>query len=125
MDNFTDRNIPSANIDSNLIGLDRGRRVGIAWLTQPAQIALTNNRLPNKVAALKRGFSLKNQTGGKKSMRTILTAVLVGVLVFGMAAGAIAQTKESGFPDLKREQMNDAQRRVYDEIAGSRGSVRG
>jgi 4-carboxymuconolactone decarboxylase len=58
-------------------------------------------------------------------MRTILTAVLVGVLVFGMTAGASAQTKEPRFPDLKREQMTDAQKRVYDEIASSRGGVRG
>ena len=58
-------------------------------------------------------------------MWTILTVALAGVLVFGMTTGAGAQTKEPRFPDLKREQMTDAQKRVYDEIAGSRGSVRG
>ena len=34
-------------------------------------------------------------------------------------------TEEPRFPEVKREQMTDAQKRVYDEIAGSRGSVRG
>lgn len=58
-------------------------------------------------------------------MWTILTVALAGVLVFGMTTGAGAQTKGPRFPDLKREQMSDAQKRVYDEIAGSRGSVRG
>jgi len=52
MDNSTDSDMPSANIDSNLIGLDHGRRVGITWLTPPAQIALTNNRFPNAPAAM-------------------------------------------------------------------------
>ena len=58
-------------------------------------------------------------------MWTILTVAVVGVLVFGMTTGASAQTKEPRFPKLRREQMSDAQKRVYDEIAGSRGSVRG
>jgi 4-carboxymuconolactone decarboxylase len=60
------------------------------------------------------------------SMRRIVIAALVVVLVFGMATGASAQTKEPRFPDLKREQMTDAQKRVYDAIAGGpRGGVRG
>ncbi len=51
-------------------------------------------------------------------------ASLVAVLV--MSAGVIAQTKEPRFPDIKKEQMTDAQRRVYDAIAGGpRGGVRG
>ena len=59
-------------------------------------------------------------------MRSIVIAALVGVLVFGMAIGVSAQTKEPRFPDLKREQMTDAQKRVYDAIAGGpRGGVRG
>lgn len=59
-------------------------------------------------------------------MRRIVIAALVVVLVFGVATGASAQTKEPRFPDLKREQMTDAQKRVYDAIAGGpRGGVRG
>lgn len=59
-------------------------------------------------------------------MRRIVIAVLLVVLVFGMATIASARTKEPRFPDLKREQMTDAQKRVYDSIAGGpRGGVRG
>lgn len=62
----------------------------------------------------------------KKSRWNILTAVLVGVLALGMAAGASAQTKEPRFPDLKWEQMTDAQKRVYDAIvSGPRGGIAG
>jgi 4-carboxymuconolactone decarboxylase len=60
------------------------------------------------------------------SMKRILIAMLVSLLVFGMVASASAQTKDPRFPDLKREQMTDAQKRVYDAIAGGpRGGVRG
>lgn len=53
-------------------------------------------------------------------------ALMLGVLVFGMAIIAGAQTKDPRFPDLKREQMTDAQKRVYDSIAGGpRAGVRG
>ena len=59
-------------------------------------------------------------------MQTIEIAALMGVLVFGMAIRATAQTKEPRFPELMREQMSDAQKRVYDAIAGGpRGAVRG
>ncbi len=58
-------------------------------------------------------------------MGIILTAAAAGMLVFGMATVAGAQTKKPRFPDLKREQMTAEQKRVYDEIAASRGSVRG
>ncbi len=58
-------------------------------------------------------------------MGTLLIAALVGISVFGMATVVRAQIKDPRFPDLKREQMTEAQKRVYDEIAGSRGSVRG
>lgn len=59
-------------------------------------------------------------------MKRILIAMRVGLLVFGMVASASAQTKDPRFPDLKREQMTDAQKRVYDAIAGGpRGGVRG
>ena len=51
-------------------------------------------------------------------MKSIVIAMLVSLLVFGMVAGGSAQTKEPRFPDLKREQMTDAQKRVYDAIAG-------
>jgi 4-carboxymuconolactone decarboxylase len=58
-------------------------------------------------------------------MRMAITAML-GFLVFGMTIFVSAQTKEPRFPDLKREQMTDAQKRVYDSIAGGpRGGVRG
>ncbi len=58
-------------------------------------------------------------------MWNILTAVVVGALVFGMASVASSQTREPRFPEIKREQMTDAQKRVYDEIEKSRGGVRG
>ncbi|HWU39056.1 MAG TPA: hypothetical protein VN203_15500 [Candidatus Acidoferrum sp.] len=58
-------------------------------------------------------------------MRYILIASLASFLVFGMAIVAGAQNKDPRFPEIKREQMTDAQKRVYDEIAGSRGGVRG
>ncbi len=58
-------------------------------------------------------------------MRYILITSLVSFLVFGMAIAASAQNKDPRFPEIKREQMTDAQKRVYDEIAGSRGGVRG
>jgi len=58
-------------------------------------------------------------------MRNILTSALLGVLVFGVATVVSAQGKDPRFPSLKREQMTDAQKRVYDEIEASRGGVRG
>jgi len=58
-------------------------------------------------------------------MRKILTSALLGVLVFGVATVVSAQSKDPRFPSLKREQMTDAQKRVYDEIEASRGGVRG
>ena len=58
-------------------------------------------------------------------MRNILCAALSAVLFLGMATVAGSQTKEPRFPSLKREAMNEAQKRVYDEIERSRGGVRG
>ena len=58
-------------------------------------------------------------------MRNIWTSALLGVLVFGVATVVGAQSKDPRFPSLKREQMTDAQKRVYDEIEVSRGGVRG
>ena len=58
-------------------------------------------------------------------MWDILTAVLAGVPILGMALVARDQKREPRFPEIKREQMTDAQKRVYDEIASSRGGVRG
>jgi len=58
-------------------------------------------------------------------METILTGAVVGILVFAMATVARPQPKEPRFLDIKPEQMTDAQKRVYDEIADSRGGVRG
>jgi len=57
-------------------------------------------------------------------MRNIWTSALLGVLVFGVATVVGAQSKDPRFPSLKREQMTDAQKRVYDEIEVSRGGVR-
>ncbi len=43
-----------------------------------------------------------------------------------MVGGTGARAGEPRFPDLKRDQMTDAQKRVYDAIAGGpRGGVRG
>ncbi len=43
-----------------------------------------------------------------------------------MTTAASSKTKEARFRDLKREQMTEAQKRVYDAIAsGPRGAVRG
>ncbi len=58
-------------------------------------------------------------------MWEILTAALAGLPVLGMGIIARAQNRQPRFSEIKREQMNDAQRRVYDEIEASRGSVRG
>ncbi len=59
-------------------------------------------------------------------MRRMIIAVLLAVFLFGMVTIAGAQTNEPRFPDLKRDQMTDAQKRVYDSIAGGpRGGVRG
>ncbi len=58
-------------------------------------------------------------------MRNIFTSALLGVLIFGVGTVVSAQNKDPRFPSLKREQMTDAQKRVYDEIEASRGGVRG
>jgi 4-carboxymuconolactone decarboxylase len=58
-------------------------------------------------------------------MWDILTAALAGAPILGMALAAGDQTQEPRFAEIKPEQMTDAQKRVYDEIAASRGSVRG
>jgi 4-carboxymuconolactone decarboxylase len=59
-------------------------------------------------------------------MKSLVIAMLAAPLVLGMVAGGNAQTKDPRFPDLKREQMTEAQKRVYDAIAGGpRGGVRG
>ena len=59
-------------------------------------------------------------------MKSIVIALLVGVFVFAIAKISSAQSKDPRFPDLKREQMTDAQKRVYDAIAGGpRAGVRG
>ena len=59
-------------------------------------------------------------------MDSIVMAALLGVSIFGMVAGVRAQTKQPRFPDLKREEMTDTQKRIYDAIAGGpRGRVRG
>ena len=58
-------------------------------------------------------------------MWNTLNAAIVGALVLGIVGVASSQTREPRFPELKREQMTDAQKRVYDEIENSRGGVRG
>jgi 4-carboxymuconolactone decarboxylase len=63
--------------------------------------------------------------GEEKAMWEILTAAFGGIPVLGMGIIARAQNRQPRFQELKREQMNDAQKQVHDEIAASRGSVRG
>jgi 4-carboxymuconolactone decarboxylase len=58
-------------------------------------------------------------------MWDILIAAGAVVPLLGMALVARNQNKESRFPEIKPEQMTEAQKRVYEEIAASRGSVRG
>ena len=58
-------------------------------------------------------------------MWDILTAALAGAPVLGMALAAGDQNQEPRFTEIKPEQMTEAQKRVYDEIAASRGGVRG
>ncbi len=59
-------------------------------------------------------------------MRIIEIVLFAGVFVFGMIIMANAQTKEPRFPEIKPEQMSEAQKQVYDAIAGGpRGGVRG
>jgi 4-carboxymuconolactone decarboxylase len=58
-------------------------------------------------------------------MRYILITSLVSFLIFGMAIVASAQNKDPRFPEIKQEQMTEAQKRVYEEIASLRGGVRG
>jgi 4-carboxymuconolactone decarboxylase len=59
-------------------------------------------------------------------MRIMVIAVLAAAFVAGISTFVSAQIKEPRFPDLKREQMTDVQRQVYDAIAGGpRGGVRG
>jgi 4-carboxymuconolactone decarboxylase len=60
------------------------------------------------------------------SMLLTMIAAMAGALAFGAATVAGAQSREPRFPDLSREQMTDAQKRVHDAIAGGpRGGVRG
>lgn len=59
-------------------------------------------------------------------MRIFPFAALTSVLMFAVPADAQSPGAAARFPDIPREQMNEAQRRVYDAIAGGpRGGVRG
>ncbi|MGE5255007.1 MAG: carboxymuconolactone decarboxylase family protein [Planctomycetaceae bacterium] len=59
-------------------------------------------------------------------MKSMMAGSLTGLVMFGMATYASARKKGLRFPDLKREQMTDAQKLVFDSIAGGpRGEVRG
>jgi 4-carboxymuconolactone decarboxylase len=59
-------------------------------------------------------------------MLSIAIAVAVGASLHGFASVDGAQTSPRRFPDLPKEGMTDAQKRVYEAIAGGpRGSVRG
>ena len=59
-------------------------------------------------------------------MLSIAIAMAVGASLLGFASVVGAQTSPRRFPDLPKEGMSDAQKRVYDAIAGGpRGSVRG
>jgi 4-carboxymuconolactone decarboxylase len=59
-------------------------------------------------------------------MLSIAIAMAVGASLVGFAGVVGAQTPLRRFPDLSKEGMTDAQKRVYDAIEdGPRGSVRG
>jgi 4-carboxymuconolactone decarboxylase len=59
-------------------------------------------------------------------MLSVVIAALAGVLVCGIAGQAAAQTGGPRFPELTRDQMTEAQKRIYDAIAsGPRSGVRG
>ena len=59
-------------------------------------------------------------------MLSIAIAMAVGASLLGFASVVGAQTSPRRFPDLPKEGMTDAQKRVYDAIVeGPRGSVRG
>jgi len=59
-------------------------------------------------------------------MLSVAILMAVGASFFGFASVVGAQSSPRRFPDLPKEGMTDAQKRVYDAIAGGpRGSVRG
>lgn len=59
-------------------------------------------------------------------MPTFMILALAGAVVVGIATGGRAEPRPPRFPDIPREKMTDAQKRVYDAIAGGpRGGVRG
>jgi 4-carboxymuconolactone decarboxylase len=59
-------------------------------------------------------------------MLSIAIAMAVGASLLGFASVVGTPTFPRRFPDLPKEGMSDAQKRVYDAIAGGpRGSVRG
>ena len=59
-------------------------------------------------------------------MLSVAVTVLVGFSVFGIASVVGAQGPSPRFPDLSKDAMTDAQKRVHDAIAGGpRGGVRG
>src|SRR5262245_66651603 len=59
-------------------------------------------------------------------MLSIAIAVAVGVSLLGFASVVSARGASPRFPDLPKEGMTDAQKRVYEAIAGGpRGGVRG
>jgi 4-carboxymuconolactone decarboxylase len=63
---------------------------------------------------------------GVEAMRIFPFAALTSALMFAVPAGAQSQGAAARFPDIPREQLSEAQKRVYDAIAGGpRGGVRG
>lgn len=59
-------------------------------------------------------------------MLSVAIAVAVGFSIVGFASVVGAQGPSPRFPDLRKEGMTEAQKRVYDAIAGGpRGGVRG
>src|SRR5262245_64005535 len=59
-------------------------------------------------------------------MLSIAIAVAVGASLLGFASVVSARGASPRFPDLPKEQLTDAQKQVYDAIAGGpRGGVRG
>ncbi|NWF57580.1 MAG: carboxymuconolactone decarboxylase family protein [Syntrophaceae bacterium] len=58
-------------------------------------------------------------------MDGLLAAFLMGIPFLGTVIHAGAQGKKPRFPEIQRDQMNEAQKRVYEQINASRGGVRG
>jgi 4-carboxymuconolactone decarboxylase len=96
----------------------RERRKGSKSIDTQSPSQYTHSTLKN--------LSSQNQTQGGNIDAQHGNSNAGGGFILGMETFARFQAKEPRFPDLKREQMTDAQKQVYDAIAGGpRGGVRG